>query len=98
MRYDELTRHEKQLLSSQYPYKRISELFDRNEKHVIQETEDDIYFAWIGVIIAGEKEWSFYDDDVDDRMEILFTYLRELSKKVLEHKSKTGNLTYPFTN
>ena len=35
MRYDELTRHEKQLLSSQYPYKRISELFDRNEKHVI---------------------------------------------------------------
>ena len=66
-----------------------------NEKYVIQETEDDIYFAWIGVIIAGEKEWSFYDDDVDDRMEILFTYLRELSKKVLEHKSKTGNLTYP---
>ena len=35
MRYDELSRHEKQLLSSQYPYKRISELFDTKEKHVI---------------------------------------------------------------
>ena len=35
VRYDELSRHEKQLLSSQYPYKRISELFDTKEKHVI---------------------------------------------------------------
>jgi hypothetical protein len=69
-----------------------------NEKYVIQETKDDVYFAWIGIIIAGEKEWSFYDDDVDDRMGILFTYLRELSKKVLEDKSKTGNSTYPFVN
>lgn len=43
MRYDDLTRHEKQLLSSQYPYKRLSELFDRKERHVIpsfRELED----------------------------------------------------------
>lgn len=69
-----------------------------NEKYIIQETEDDVYFAWIGVIIAGEKEWSFYDDNLDDRMGILFTYLRGLSKKVLEDKFKTGNSTYPFVN
>ena len=67
-----------------------------NEKYVIQETEDDAYFAWIGVIIAGEKEWSFYDDDIDNKMEILFDYLRELSSKVLETKTKSGNSTYPF--
>jgi hypothetical protein len=64
-----------------------------NEKYVIQETEDDVYFAWIGVIISGEKEWSFYDDDIDNRMGVLFTYLRELSKKVLEDKSKTESST-----
>ena len=67
-----------------------------NENYIIQESEDYIYFAWIGVIIAGEKEWSFYDDDIDDKMEMLFIYLRELSTKVFENNSKTGDSTYPF--
>lgn len=67
-----------------------------NNHYVIQETEDDVFFAWIGVIIAGEEEWSFYDDEIDSSMEMLFDYLRELSVKVLENKSKTGNSSYPF--
>lgn len=69
----------------------------RDEEYIIkEETEDDIYFAWIGVIVSDNKVWSFYDDDIDGKMKNLFGYLRECSQKVFESKSKTGDLTYPF--
>ena len=67
-----------------------------NEEYTIEETEDDIYFAWIGVIVYDKKVWSFYDDEIDDKMKTLFDFLRELSLKVFENKSKTGDSIYPF--
>ena len=68
-----------------------------NEKHVIQESEDCVFFAWIGVIIAGEKEWSFYNFDIDGEMKKLYYYLGDLSLKLLQSKAVSKIDLYPFS-
>jgi len=68
-----------------------------NEKHVIQESEDCVFFAWIGVIIAGEKEWSFYNFDIDGEMKKLYYYLGDISLKLLQSKAVSKIDLYPFS-
>ena len=67
-----------------------------NEIYTIQESEDCVFFAWIGVILSGDKEWSFYNFDIDGRMKELYYYLADISLKLLESKSVSKTDSYPF--
>jgi hypothetical protein len=65
-----------------------------NENYSIQESKDCVYFAWIGAILSGEREWSFYHFDIDGKMKDLYRFLGGLSLKLLE--SKAVSKIYPF--
>lgn len=95
--FDDYYAQEENILSDAEQKNLIQMLSDvHNKEYKIKESEDMVDLEWIGVIIAGEKEWSFYDGDVDGRMRLLFDYLRNLSMIVLEDKVTKEFYAYPF--